>query len=86
MSNQSSSTSPSERLSDLRDLRIKLIAATETAEPSALPALARELRLVTAEIEEIEPAREASVVDDLAAKRAVRRAGANQAGSSASGG
>ena len=81
-----SDSTQSERLADLRDLRVKLIAATESAEPNALPALARELRLVTAEIEDMEPAKGASVVDDLAARRAERLSGANEAGASASGG
>lgn len=81
----SSADSDPERLTDLRDLRVKLIAAIESADPGALPALARELRLVTAEIADLAPAKESSFVDDLAARRADRLSGADETGGSAKG-
>lgn len=87
MANQSNpDSSEPERLADLRDLRLKLIAATESAEPNALPALARELRLVGAEIDGLAPAKESSFVDDLTARRADRLSGTDEDGATPKGG
>lgn len=70
-----------DRLADLLDLRRKLVAASDVAEPRELPAIARELRLTTAEITDLAPEEEGDLVDDLAARRAARIANAEQAGS-----
>lgn len=89
MANQSSSDSSADlpdRLADLLDIRSKLIAASVVAEPGSLPAIARELRLVGAEIANIAPAEETDLVDDLAARRAARIAGTHEADPPAKGG
>lgn len=70
-----------DRLADLLDLRRKLVAASDVAELRELPAIARELRLTTAEITDLAPEEEGDLVDDLAARRAARIANAEQAGS-----
>ena len=75
-----------DRIADLEALRLKLIAATESAQPNELAPLARQLTLVLRELDELSPAEESSLADDLAARRAARLAGAIEAGPTPSGG
>ena len=72
-----------DRLTDLLDLRRKLIEASDLAEPGSLPAIARELRLVGEAIADLAPAEEVDLVDDLAARRAARIAETVEAGGAA---
>lgn len=62
-----------DRAASLRQLRHRLALAIEEAPPSALAPLAKQLREVMVELESLAPKREASKLDDLAAKRAARR-------------
>jgi hypothetical protein len=67
---------PSERGTGLKALRTKLFAELADAAGRDVAAIARELRAVMAEIETLPSERKDSPVDDLAAKRASRRAAA----------
>jgi hypothetical protein len=76
---------PSEqRRADLVELRRRVLAALDLAEPGQVPALARELRTIDLELVELVP-EEVSRVDDLAARRAARRSGSAGRGRSAVG-
>lgn len=75
-----------DQLGDLLRLREQLIAAAQLVKPRELPAISRELRQIGAAIADLSPNAEVSLVDDLAARRADRLAGANKAGASAKGG
>lgn len=65
-----------DRVAALKQLRYRLAAAIEEAPPSAMAPLAKQLREVMVELESLAPKREASRLDDLAAKRAARRSDA----------
>ena len=73
-----------QRRADLVELRRRVLAALDLAEPAQVPALSRELRTIDAELVELVP-EEVSTVDDLAARRAARRAGSSGSGRSAVG-
>jgi hypothetical protein len=62
------------RREQLEHLRVRLLTATETASARDLPALSRELRSVTAELEMILDPASASAADLIAARRAARLA------------
>lgn len=59
-----------DRLADLRADYQLLGKALKDAEGSAAAAIARERRLISAELERLEKSEEVSLVDELAAKRA----------------
>lgn len=65
-----------DRAASLRQLRYRLALAIEEAPPSAIAPLAKQLCAVMSDLEAIAPTREASAVDDLASRRAARRADA----------
>lgn len=65
-----------DRIASLKQLRYRLAEAIEEAPPSAIAPLAKQLCAVMAELESLAPKREASKLDDLAAKRAARRSDA----------
>lgn len=67
--------SPS-RIERLKVLRDQLTVAAAAASPGVLPKVAAQLRATLAEIAEVEAAgkKKVSAVDDLARKRAARRA------------
>jgi hypothetical protein len=64
---------PVDRRALLEDLQSQLKDAFDTAMPRDKAVLAKEIRAVTAELESL-PTGEVSSVDDLARKRAARRA------------
>lgn len=67
------------RLDDLENLREVLIASINEAYPDKRAGLANQLRLTLAEIDELRPAEQVGdVVDDLAQRRAARRASASK--------
>jgi hypothetical protein len=68
----------SDPLRALRADRDLLAAAMQVAEPKELAGLSREYRAVLAELERRGVGREESVTDDLAARRANRRAAGKQ--------
>jgi hypothetical protein len=61
-----------DRRAVLEQLQRKLLEEFDSETGKDTAAISRELRAVTAELESLAPAKE-STVDDLAAKRAVRR-------------
>lgn len=69
------------RVSELEVLRDRLIAASEVAGPRELPGVSRELRLILAELAELEGSSGGSVGDELEQQRARRVAGSEAAGS-----
>lgn len=73
-----------QRRADLVELRRRVLAALDLAEPGQVPGLARELRTIDVELVELVP-EEVSRVDDLAARRAARRSGSASGGRSAVG-
>jgi hypothetical protein len=58
----------------LEALRHALAASIEACEPRELASLAKQLREVLAELDELPNGGEASVVDDLTSRRVARRA------------
>jgi hypothetical protein len=64
------------RVEDLAMLRERLIGEIAGAEGKDLAPLARELRMVLAELDDLDRGEGVSVVDDLARKRQARRADA----------
>lgn len=62
-----------DRRRSLEALRASLAAAIESSEPRELASLAKQFREVLAELDELPEGQEASLVDDLTARRAGRR-------------
>lgn len=63
-----------DRRRTLEELRGVLVTAIQGAEPRELAPLAKQLREVLAELDELPSGKEGSVVDDLTARRNERRA------------
>lgn len=63
-----------DRRAALVAVRVSLAAAIDAAEPRELPALVKQFRETLAELDELPDGVEASLVDDLTARRAGRRA------------
>lgn len=64
------------RLEALTALRTALAASLEAAEPREAASLSKELRAVLGELAALAPVEGSSAVDEVANKRAARRAGA----------
>jgi hypothetical protein len=73
------------RRAALEALRDRLATDIEAADPKAVAALSRELRIVMAELDALRGGEAGDTVDDLAKRRAARRAGAADQGGAAGG-
>jgi len=66
-----------DRVADLVMARDRLVAAIVADDGGGLASLVRELRACLADLSELAPPAEGTALDDLAARRAVRRAGSD---------
>ena len=66
-----------DRVADLVMARDRLVAAIVADDGHGLASLVRELRACLADLSELAPPAEGTALDDLAARRAVRRAGSD---------
>ncbi len=67
-----------DRLQVLRALQQRLAAELADARGAAVAQVAHQLRMVAAEIAELAPNKEVSVVDEIAARRSRRKAAARE--------